>query len=87
MSHGEQAKMLTPQHEPAVLTYLQTRRSPARDRVMFFVDQSWVTAKEIALLTWSMVTDANGQSTDVMALLKRASQGHGGGHLMPLPNL
>jgi hypothetical protein len=54
---------------------------------VFFVDQSRVMAKEIACLTWSMVSDAAGQSTDVMALPKRASQGHRGGHLMPLHNL
>ena len=36
MPHGKQAKRLTPKHETAVLTYLQTRRYPVRDWVMFF---------------------------------------------------
>jgi hypothetical protein len=35
MPYGKQAKMLTPKQETAVLTYLQTRRYPVRDRVIF----------------------------------------------------
>jgi integrase/recombinase XerD len=37
MPHGKQAKLLTPKQETAVLTYLQTRRYPVRDRVMFLL--------------------------------------------------
>jgi integrase/recombinase XerD len=88
MSHGKQAKMLTPKQKTAVLTYLQTRRYPSRDRVMFLLSiKAGLRAKEIARLTWSMVPDADGQITDVIALPHRASQGHRGGHLMPLHNL
>ena len=62
MPHGKQAKMLTPKQETAVLTYLQTMRYPARDRVMFLLSiKAGLRAKEIACLTWSMVTDAEGR--------------------------
>jgi len=52
MPHGKQAKMLTPKQETAVLTYLQTRRYPARDQVMFLLSlKAGLRAKEIASLT------------------------------------
>jgi integrase/recombinase XerD len=88
MPHGKQAKMLTSKQETAVLTYLQTRRYPARDRVMFLLSiKAGLRAKEIALLTWSMVTDSAGQVTEVLALPNRASKGRKGGRLIPLNNL
>jgi integrase len=88
MPHGKQAKMLTPKQETAVLTYLQTMRYPIRDRVMFLLSiKAGLRAKEIARLTWSMVTDADGQVAEVLALPNRASKGRGGGRLIPLNNL
>ena len=44
-------------------------------------------AKEIACLTWSMVTDAAGQVAEVLALPNRASKGRRGGRLIPLNHL
>jgi len=41
-------------------------------------------AKEIACLTWSMVTDADGQVAEMLALPNRASKGRGGGRMIPL---
>jgi integrase len=41
-------------------------------------------AKEIATLTWSMVTDPTGEITDHIALPNRASKGKGGGRTIPL---
>lgn len=85
MPHGKQAKMLTPKQEAAVVTYLQTRRYPTRDRVMFLLSiKAGLRAKEIACLTWSMVTDAAGQITDAIALPNKASKGHRGGRMIPL---
>src|SRR5262245_51229732 len=85
MSHGKQAKMLTSKQETAVLTYLQTRRYPVRDRVMFLLSiKAGLRAKEIARLTWGMVTDADGQVGEVLALPNTASKGHRGGRLIPL---
>jgi integrase len=88
MPQGKQAKMLTPKQETAVLTYLQTRRYPARDRVMFLLSiKAGLRAKEIALLTWSMVTNSAGQVAEVLALPNRASKGHRGGRLIPLNHM
>jgi integrase/recombinase XerD len=42
------------------------------------------TPKEIACLTWSMVTDAAGQVAEVLALPNTASKGRGGGRMIPL---
>jgi len=85
MPHGKQAKMLTPKQETAVLTYLQTLRYPVRDRVMFLLSiKAGLRAKEIACLTWSMVTDAEGQVAEVLTLPNRASKGRGGGRVIPL---
>jgi integrase len=85
MPHGKQAKMLTPKQETAVLTYLRTLRYPVRDRVMFLLSiKAGLRAKEIACLTWSMVTDADGQVAEMLALPNRASKGRGGGRMIPL---
>jgi integrase len=85
MPHGKQAKMLTPKQETAVFTYLQTMRYPIRDRVMFLLSiKAGLRAKEIAFLTWAMVTDAEGQLTDAIALPNGASKGRRGGRIIPL---
>jgi len=41
-------------------------------------------AKEIASVTWGMVTDAEGEAADVIALENRASKGKGGGRHIPM---
>ena len=41
-------------------------------------------AKEIAGLTWSMVTDAAGQLADAISLPNKASKGRNGGRTIPL---
>ena len=85
MPQGKQAKMLTPKQETAVLTYLQTMRYPARDRVMFLLSiKAGLRAKEIACLTWAMVTDAEGQVAEVLVLPNTASKGRRGGRMIPL---
>ena len=53
----------------------------------FLSIKAGLRAKEIARLTWSMVTNAAGQVADAIALPNRASKGHRGGHLLPLHNL
>jgi hypothetical protein len=73
---GTHATMVSPTQERAILGSLETTRSPARDRVMFLVSlKAGLRAKAMASLTWAMVTDAQGQVTDVMHVPNRASKG------------
>jgi integrase/recombinase XerD len=82
---GQQAQMVRPTQERAMLGYLATTRSPARDRVMFLLSiKAGLRAKAMSLLTWALVTEAQGQITDVMHVSNRTSKGKTGGRTMPL---
>src|SRR5262245_62961605 len=82
---GKQAKMLSPTQERAILGYLETTRYPHRDRVMFLLSmKAGLRAKEMASLTWAMVTDAAGQIAEAIHLQNRASKGKTGGRTIPL---
>ena len=82
---GKQAKIVSPTQERAILGFLETTRYPARDRVLFLLSiKAGLRAKAMAALTWAMVTDAQGQVTDVMHVPNRASKGKTGGRTMPL---
>jgi integrase len=82
---GKQAKIVSPTQERAILGYLVTTRYPARDRVMFLLSmKAGLRAKEMASLTWAMVTDAAGQVAEVMHVPNRASKGTTGGRTIPL---
>lgn len=77
---GKQAKILSAPQARAVLTHLATTRNPLRNRVIFLLSlRSGLRAKEIAALTWSMVTDAEGQLTDAVRLTDAAAKGRTGG--------
>src|SRR5499433_3572410 len=78
-------KLSVPLQERAILGYLVTTRYPARDRVMFlFSMKAGLRAKEMASLTWAMVTDAQGQVAEVLHVPNRASKGKTGGRTIPL---
>ena len=82
---GKQAKILGPKQEAAILRHLETTRYPLRDTVLFLLSvKAGLRAKEIASLTWSMVTDAEGQVGDTMHLENRATKGKKGGRSIPL---
>ena len=82
---GKQAKMVSPTQERTMLGYLVTIRSLARDRVMFLLSmKAGLRAKEMASLTWAMVTDAQGQVAEVLHVPNRASKGKTGGRTIPL---
>jgi integrase len=86
MSLGKQAKILTKPQSDAVLTYLSTTRYPERDRVIFLLSiKAGLRAKEIASLTWAMVTDAEGNLGDAIHLTDIASKGRSG-RVIPLNN-
>jgi integrase/recombinase XerC len=85
MPLGKQAKILSDKQVRAVLAELDTRRYPLRDRVMYMLSlKAGMRAKEIASVTWAMVTDAEGEIADVIALENRASKGKGGGRYIPM---
>ena len=82
---GKQAKIVSPTQERAILGYLITTRSPARNRVMFLLSmKAGRRAKEMAALTWAMVTDAPGAGAEVLHVPNRASKGKTGGRTIPL---
>ena len=82
---GKQAKIVSPTQERAIVGYLDTTRYHYRDRVMFLLSlKAGLRAKEIASLTWAMVTDAQGQIAEAIHLQNRASKGKTGGRTIPM---
>jgi integrase len=85
MSLAKQAKILSKAQQEAVLAYLGTTRYPARDRLIFLLSvRAGLRAKEIAALKWEMVTDAEGELNDVIALTNEAAKGRKGGRAIPI---
>jgi integrase len=82
---GKHAKIVSPLQERAILGSLQTTRYPAWDRVLLLLSlNAGLRAKEMAALTWAMVTDAQGQVSETIHLENRVSKGTTGGRTMPL---
>jgi integrase len=82
---GKQAKILTERQIKAVLGAVKTRRYPERDRVMVLLSvKAGLRAKEIAMLTWGMVTDVEGNVLTALHLVNGASKGKKGGRTVPL---
>ena len=82
---GKQAKVLTENQIKTTLAAVTARRYPERDRVMVLLSvRAGLRAKEIALATWSMATDAEGNVGDVLDLSNGASKGKRGGRTVPL---
>lgn len=77
---GKQAKTLTNAQIKAVLLHLDGTRSPHRNRLIFLLSiKAGLRAKEIAELTWRMVTDAEGYITREIRLENSAAKGRSGG--------
>lgn len=84
MSLGKQAKTLTKSQVEAVLGYLKSTRYPPRNRVIFLLSvKAGLRAKEIAFLTWKMITDADGRIGGSIHLEDKASKGRSG-RIIPL---
>lgn len=80
MALNKQAKILTKQQHNTVLLFLEKTRNPKRNKVIFMLSTlAGMRAKEIASLTWSMVTDAEGNISDSILLQNIASKGNSGG--------
>ena len=79
MSLKKQAKTLSRAQVDALIAYLATTRQPTRNRLIFLLSvRAGLRAKEIAGLTWSMVTDSNGAVAADIALVDKASKGCSG---------
>jgi integrase/recombinase XerD len=82
---GKQAKVLGPRELQRLLGAVDRGRYPERDRVIVLLSfKAGLRAKEIADLTWGMVTDASGEVGDHIALPNSASKGKSGGRTIPL---
>ena len=77
---GKQAKILSEENEALVLVTLhESGRYRLRNRVMFLLSvKAGLRAKEIACLTWGMVTNASGGIGNAILLEDIASKGAGG---------
>jgi integrase/recombinase XerD len=85
---GKQAKILADRQVRAVLTELDTRRYPLRDRVMFMLSlKAGLRAKEIAGVAWGMVIDAEGEIADAIGLENRVAKGKSGRVIPMHPDL
>jgi len=81
---GKQAKTLTNAQARAMLLHLATTRDPDRNKLIFLLSiKAGLRAKEIAELTWRMVTDAEGQISREIRLENSVSKGESGG-VIPL---
>lgn len=79
MSLGKQAKPLSKGQIEAVLGYLAKTRHPIRNRLIFLLSiKAGLRAREIALLSWRMVTDAQGEIGQSIVLQNEASKGRSG---------
>ena len=79
MGLPKQAKVLTGAQADATLAYLSGTRNPLRNRLMFLLSlRAGLRAKEIACLTWEMVTTADGSIAREIALHNAASKGRSG---------
>ena len=79
MGLGKQAKTLSKGQVDAVLGYLAKTRWPTRNRLIFLLSvKAGLRAKEIASLSWRMVTDAGGQIGQAIRLENRATKGQSG---------
>ncbi|MEZ5655547.1 MAG: site-specific integrase [Sphingobium sp.] len=77
---GKQAKVLSPTQIKTVIRYLECSRWPERNIVIFLLSvRAGLRAKEIASITWDMVTDAGGDLRDCICLTDSATKGSSGG--------
>ena len=84
MSLFKQAKTLSKRQITLTTTLLQQTRYPARNLAIFlFSVKAGLRAKEIASLTWDMITDAEGNLGSAVHLRDEASKGSSG-RVIPL---
>jgi len=85
MSLTKQAKNLSKPQQEAVLVYLSSKRYPVRDHVIFLLSvRVGLRASEIAALKLEMITDAEDELSEVIALTNEAAKGKRGGRAIPI---
>jgi hypothetical protein len=76
MGLAKQAKVLSKRQIAIVTALIQQTRYPARNQAIFLLSvKAGLRAKEIASLTWDMVTDAEGNLGHALHLRNEASKG------------
>lgn len=75
---NKQAKILTDYQIQAVLSALEETRHALRNKLMVLLSLHGLRAKEVASLQISMVTDAEGNVAEEIALEDKASKGRSG---------
>ena len=84
MGLAKQAKTLTKRQTSLALSYLDQTRYPERNRAIFLLSiKAGLRAKEIAALTWGMITVAEGELGTAIHLQNVASKGNSG-RIIPL---
>jgi integrase len=79
MSHTKQAKVLSKQQVSALLHYVSQKRRPERNRVIVLLSvKAGLRAKEIALLRWSSVLNAEGQVGTTLDITNETAKGNSG---------
>jgi len=77
-----QAKVLSKAQVQTLLIFLSQTRSPERNLVIALLSfRAGLRAKEIASLTWGMVTDSHGKLGDTINLINSAAKGNSGGSI------
>lgn len=80
MALGKQAKTLSENQIKLVLKHLEETQEAHRNQVMLLLSvDAGLRAKEIASVTWNMVTDSSGDISDAIRLEDNASKGKSGG--------
>jgi integrase len=79
MPLGKQAKVLSKAQVDRVLRHVGATRHPVRNRAIILLSvKAGLRAKEIASLTWDMVSDADGNVGTAIQLTNAASKGRSG---------
>lgn len=85
MALNKQAKILTQKQQELTLGYLEQTRYPLRNKIIFMLSyKAGLRAKEIASLNWLMVCDSEGQLSQEINLINKASKGKQSGRIIPL---
>jgi integrase/recombinase XerD len=88
MRPNKQANLICPQQEEAVLRYLTATRNPQRDRALFLLAlKAGLNARDIAALTWSMVTDPDGPISHILSITIQNTWGIHHRHIPMHPTL